>query len=55
MCNRQIKASFVFGRLAIQLNHKGTVDFLDVDPTICTASTELAISTSLRAAASGAA
>jgi len=51
--DRQLYAGPVFGRRAAFLVQEGSVDFLDVDAPSCTASTELAISISLRAAASG--
>jgi hypothetical protein len=51
--DRKLEPGAILLRAGLELKQKRSVDQLNVDPAICTASTELAISTSLRAAASG--
>ena len=53
LADREIKAGFVLRWRPLQFGQKRPVDQFDEDATSCTASTELVISTSLRAAASG--
>jgi hypothetical protein len=51
--DRELQAGAVFGRLTAMLGQKRPVDLLDVDTTILTGLTVLAISRSFRIATSG--